>query len=126
MNEYEGSFLLKSPSSYSLYTQHSKTGNVYILVIGNMQRFTSQIFGIVGPLGENLNFFLVRWDLTFLSQKPKNQALLSQSLKRYLNEKNLIHGRVMATISKFSPQIFETYFSFIHCLPTLKSGLLLL
>ena len=31
-------------------------------------------------------------------------------LKRYLNEKNLIHGRVMAMISKFSPQIFETYF----------------
>ena len=34
------------------------------------------------------------------------------ALKRYLNEKNLTHGRVMATISKFSPQIFETYFSF--------------
>ena len=32
------------------------------------------------------------------------------TIKRYLNEKNLMHGRVMATISKFSPQIFETYF----------------
>ena len=30
--------------------------------------------------------------------------------KRYLNEKNLTHGRVMATTSKFNPQIFETYF----------------
>ena len=29
--------------------------------------------------------------------------------KRYLNEKNLTHGRVMATISKFSPQFFEGY-----------------
>ena len=33
------------------------------------------------------------------------------ALKRYLNEENLIHGRVMATISKFSPQIFQTYFN---------------
>ena len=32
------------------------------------------------------------------------------ALKRYLNEKNLIHGRVMATTSKFSPQTFETCF----------------
>ena len=33
-----------------------------------------------------------------------------RALKRYLNEKNLIHGRVKATISKFSTWIFETYF----------------
>ena len=31
-------------------------------------------------------------------------------LKRYLNEKSLTHNPVMARISKFSPQIFETYF----------------
>ena len=36
----------------------------------------------------------------------KNQTLLRQSLKRYLNQKELIHGRVMATISKLSPQSF--------------------
>ena len=29
-----------------------------------MQSFTSQSFGVVVPLGENLDF-LVRWDLTF-------------------------------------------------------------
>ena len=28
-----------------------------------------------------------------------------------LNEKNPIHGRVMATISKFSPQTFGTYYN---------------
>ena len=33
-----------------------------------------------------------------------------RALERYLNEENLIHGRVMATISKFGPQTFETYF----------------
>ena len=27
-----------------------------------------------------------------------------------MNEKNLTHGRVTSTTSKFSPQIFETYF----------------
>ena len=37
-----------------------------------------------------------------------------RALKRYLNEKNLIHGRIMATISKFSPQIFETYFNCLY------------
>ena len=33
-----------------------------------------------------------------------------RALKHYLNEINLIYGRVMATISKFSPQIFEMYY----------------
>ena len=38
--------------------------NVHIFVIANIQSFTSQIFGIVGPLGENLNS-LACWDLKF-------------------------------------------------------------
>ena len=40
-----------------------------------------------------------------------------RALKHYLNEINLICGRVKATISKFSPQIFETYYSLKgkHC-----------
>ena len=33
-------------------------------LIANVQSFTSQIFGVVDPLGENLDV-LVRWDLTF-------------------------------------------------------------
>ena len=75
-----------------------------------MQRFTSQIFGIVDPLGENLDFFSPL-GLTNSDHKPYKIKFYSvRALKRYLNEKNLIHGRVMATISKFSPQIFETYF----------------
>ena len=36
-------------------TQQSE--NVYILVIVNIQSFISQFFGVVGPLGENLDFF---------------------------------------------------------------------
>ena len=34
-----------------------------------------------------------------------------RTFKHYLNEKNLIHGRVMAIISRFSPQIFGTHFN---------------
>ena len=60
------------------------------------------MFGVVGPLGENLDFLVhLGFDV---------QADSVRALKRYLNEKNLIHGRVMATISKFSPQIFKTQF----------------
>ena len=50
------------------------------------------------------------------TQKIKPYSV--RALKRYLNEKNLIHGRVMATISKFSPQIFETYFSCVEIITT--------
>ena len=78
-----------------------------------MQSFASHIFGVVGPLGENVNF-LVHWDLTckqILITKPQKIKLYSvRAVKRYPNEKNLLHSRVMATISAFCPQIFETYF----------------
>ena len=73
----------------------------------------SQIFEVVGPLGEHLHFS-VGWDLTLkqiLIKTPKIKLYSVRALKRYLNEKNLIHGRVMAMISKFSPQVFETYFN---------------
>ena len=80
LNEYKGSFLFKSPSSSS----HSKTGNVYVFVIASIQGFTSQIFGVVRPLGENLDFFspLGFYAETISDNKtPKNQALLNQSFK---------------------------------------------
>ena len=41
---------------------------------------------------------------------PKIKLYSVRALKRHLNEKNLIYGPVMATISEVSPQIFETYF----------------
>ena len=37
--------------------QTQKTGNVYIFVIANIQSFISQIVGVAGPLGKNLDFF---------------------------------------------------------------------
>ena len=84
-----------------------------MFVIAYIQSFTSQIFGVVSPLGENLDFFSpLGFDVqTNSDHKPPKIKLCSvRALKCYLNEKNLIHSRVMATISKFGPHIFETYF----------------
>ena len=55
------------------------------------------------PLG-----FDVHINCDHKTQKIKLYSV--RALKRYPNENNLIHGRAMTTISKFSPQIFETYF----------------
>ena len=75
-----------------------------IFVIANIQSFTSQIFGVVGPLAENVDFFSpLGLDVqTNSDQKTQKIKLYSvRALKRYRNEKNLIYCRVMATISKF-------------------------
>ena len=87
--------------------------NVYMLYVGNIQSFPPQIFEVVGPLRENLEFFSpLGFDIQRNSdhETPVIKLYSVRALKRYLNEKNL-HGRVTATISKFSLQIFETYFS---------------
>ena len=90
-SEYKGSFLFKSPSSSS----HS-------FILGRKPDFFS-------PLGFDVQ--------TNSEPKTQNIKLYSvRALKHYLNEKNLIHGQVMATTSKFSPQIFEIYFSFFFFL----------
>ena len=87
------------------------------LHIGNRQytEFHISNFWSRQSLGKKTSIFLVHWDLTFkqiLITKPKKVKLYSvRVLQRYLNEETLIQGRVMATISKFSSQIFETYFS---------------
>ena len=80
-------------------------------------------FGVAGSLGRKPRFFSpLRFDVqTNSDDKTQKIKLYSvRALKRYLNEKNLIHGRVMATISKFSPQIFETYFRWLATVQSLK------
>ena len=59
-----------------------QNGNVYIFVIGNIQSFTSQIFGVVSPLGEKLDI-LVHWDLKFndiLIMKPQKSSSTNSEL----------------------------------------------
>ena len=111
LNEHKRSFLFSSSCRFISNT--AKTGNVYIFVIADIHSFITQVFEVVGRLGENLDFFSplgfdVQTNSDHKTQKIKLYSV--RALKRYLNEKNLIHGRVMATISKFSPQIFETHF----------------
>ena len=102
------------PAIYSFYTQHSKTGIVYIFIISNNQSLiiTSQFFGVFNPLGEILKLFIpLEFDVQTNSDHKNYKIKLYsvRALKRYLSERNLIHGRVMATMLKFSPQNFETY-----------------
>ena len=72
---------------------------------------------VVGPLEGKFDFFSpsgfeIQSDFDYRTSKIKFYSV--RALKCYLNEKNLIHGRVTATIKKFSPQIFETYISVIY------------
>ena len=69
----------------------------------------------MGPLGGKFDFFSpsefeIQSDFDYRTSK----IYFVRALKCYLTEKNLIHGRVTATISKFSLQIFETYISVIY------------
>ena len=69
------------------------------------------------PLGGKFDFFSpsgfeIESDFDYRNSKIKFYFV--RALKCYLNEKNLTHGRVTATISKFSLQIFETYISVIY------------
>ena len=117
LDEYKGSFVFKSSSSFS----HSFIPNRRILEMFtySYRQYTEvhiSNFGVVIPLGENLDFFSpLGFDIqTNYDHKTQKIKLFSvRALKCYLDEKNLIHGRVMATISKFSPQIFETYFKIV-------------
>ena len=55
-------------------------------------------FGVVGPLGENLEFFSpLGFDVQINSDHKTQKIKLysGRPLKRYLKKKNLIHGRVM-------------------------------
>ena len=115
LNEYKGSFLFKSPSSSSYsFTPNTAKLEMFTYSLSQTYRVLHLKFLVSSVPWEKTSIFLACWDLMFkqiLITKPKKIKLFSvRALKRYLNEKNLMHGQVMAMISKFSPQIFETYF----------------
>ena len=116
LNEKKHHFCL-SNHLLSAITLYPTQQNWECLHVRNRQytefHISSQIFGVVGPLGENLDFFSplgfdVETNFDHKTQKIKLYSV--RALKRYHSEENLIHDRVMATVSKFSPQTFETYF----------------
>ena len=93
--------------------QRSKTRNAHIFVIADIQSLTSQILGVAGPLGGNVDIssllgFEVQANSNHKTHKIKTHSV--RASKRYLNKKNVIQGRVVAIISKFIPKSFETYF----------------
>ena len=115
LNEYKGSFLFKSPSSSSrsIIPKTAKL-EMFTYLCWPIYRVSRLNFLESLVPWENTSIFLVRWDLTFkqiLITKTQELKLYSvRALKQYLKETNLIHGQVMATTSKFSAQIVETYF----------------
>ena len=84
-----------------------------MFVISNNKSFISQNLKAEGPLVGKLDFsspsrFDIQSDFDYRTSEIKFYSV--RTLKCDLNEKHLIHDQVTATISKFSPQIFETYF----------------
>ena len=83
----------------------SNIANFCIFVISNNKSFISQNFKVAGPLRRKFDFcspsgFDIQRDIDYRTSKIKLYSVIAS--KRYLNEKNLIHGWVTATISKFS------------------------
>ena len=83
------------------FISNSKTENFCIFVIRNYQSFISQILKVVGPLGEKFEFFSplgFKIQSSFDLETIKIKVHSVRTLKQYVNEKNLIHGRETATI----------------------------
>ena len=83
--------LLSSITSYPLQQ----------FVISNNQSFISQILKVAGPLEEKFEFFSLlglKIQRNFDLETTKIKFHSVRALKRYLNERNLIHGRETATI----------------------------
>ena len=131
-NEYKGSFLFRSLSSSS-HSFISNTAKLKMFILTCNCQYTEfhiSNFWSHQYLGRKLHFLSpLQFDFqTNSDHKPKKIKVYSdRAVKRYLNEKNLTHGRVMAMISKFSPQIFETHFiidDWTEEIPSLNSCLL--
>ena len=78
-----------------------QTSKFFTLAISNNKSFISKNLKVVGPLGGNFDFFSpsgfeIQSDFDYRTSKIKFYSV--RALKCYLNEKNLIHGRVTATI----------------------------
>ena len=74
-----------------------------IFVISNNKSFIPQNLKVAGPLGGKFDFFSlsgfeIQSDLDYRTSTIKCYSF--RALKCCLNEKNVIHGRVTATISK--------------------------
>ena len=75
-----------------------------VFVIGNIQSFTFKFLGGVSPLEENFHLLVLwiwkSWNSDHQTAKIKLYSV--RALYRCLNEKELMQGRITATISKVS------------------------
>ena len=90
-------------------TQQSKAGNLYIIRNRQYAEFHISNFWSRRSLRRKPRplcpfEFGIQTHSDHNTQKIKLYS--ARALKRYLKEKNLMHGRLMVTISNFSPQIF--------------------
>ena len=115
MNEFKSiSELNNSPLSAITSHARKQNWNFFVFVISGSQTFISQIYRVVGPSGEKLNFyrslvFEAESDFDHKITKLKPQSI--RASERYLNNENLIHGRETAMIFLFSAETFESDFS---------------
>ena len=107
LNEYKGRSVSEAllSSSHSFICDTEKLEMFTFLQLA-MHRVLRLKFLESSDPWKKSSIFLVSWDLRFkgiLIAKPQTIKLHTvRALKRYLNEKNLIHGRVTATILEFS------------------------
>ena len=102
-NQSKAQDLYKMLSSFS-YNFISDIANLKIFcisVISNNKSFISRNLKAVGSLGRKFDFFSpsgfeIQSDFNYRTSKIKFYSV--RTLKCYVNEKNLIHGRVTATI----------------------------
>ena len=75
--------------------------------INGNHAFISQIYRVVGPMGEKLDFFTplgFEAKSEFHHKPLKLKPRMIRASKRYLNHNNPINGREMASISWFSAE----------------------
>ena len=108
ISELVGHFL----SAINLY-QRKQNWNFFIFVINGNQTFISQIYRVVCPIEEKLDFF------NHLGFESKSESVHKISLSsphsirapgRYLNDKNAIHGRETPSTFRFIAETFESDF----------------
>ena len=107
-----------SSFSYNFISNIANLKFFCIFVISTIKSFISQNKKVVGPLGGKFDFFSpsgfeILSDFDYRISKIKFDSV--RALNYYLDEKNLIHDQVTATVSNFSPQMFEAYFDAKFC-----------
>ena len=106
LNAYKGSSLFKSPSSSShIFTPNKAKLEMFTYSQSSIEFHISNFWSRAWVPWGKTSIFDVQTNSDYKTQKKKLYSV--RASKRYLNKKNLIHGRVMATILKFKPRLHD-------------------